>query len=210
MPQPARAGIVLAGGFGTRFEDGEKLLATVEGAPILARAIGGLAPAVDGVVVSCREDQLENFRPIFDVASVPVAPAPDPVADRGPASGLATALDTVDAPWVAVVAGDMPFVDGDLLEALFDRAGESDGAVPQVDGHRQPTQAVYRTGPLREAAEGALDEGDGSLHGVLDRLDVTVVPETTVRSLTDRRSFADVNTVAELEDVRERLADGGE
>lgn len=218
MPQPARAGIVLAGGFGTRFEDGEKLLATIDGEPLLARAISGLAPAVDGVVVSCREDQLADFRPIFEAATVPVAPAPDPVTDCGPAAGLATALETVDGPWVAVVAGDMPFVDGAFLEWLFDRVADdgdggddaangSDGAVPALDGHRQSTHAVYRTAALREATTAALEEGEGSLRSVLDRLDVTVVPEREVLSQTSARTFRDVNTVEDLDEVREGHGD---
>lgn len=218
MTQPARAGIILAGGFGIRFADGEKLLATIDGEPLLARAIDGLAPAVDGVVVSCREEQLDDFRPIFDAVSVPVTPAPDPVPDRGPAAGLATALETVDAPWVAVVAGDMPFVDGVFLEWLFDRiaddgddgddtANGSEGAVPEFDGHRQSTHAVYRTAALREAVEAALDGDDGSLQGVIEQLDVTVVPERTVLSHTSARTFRDVNTVEDIDEVRESLRD---
>lgn len=208
MTEPARAGIVLAGGFSTRFEDGDKTLATLAGRPLLAHAIEGVAPAVDGVVVSCREAQLEEFRPIFERFEVPVAPAPDPKPDRGPAAGIANALQAVRAPWVAVVAGDMPFVDGDFLEWLFEQGAGTDGAVPKIGGYPQPTHAVYRREAL-EAAAAASTEDDGSLRAVIDRLDVTIVPEETVLSQTDRRTFIDVNTVAELESVREDFGDGG-
>jgi hypothetical protein len=43
---------------------------------------------------------------------------------------------------------------------------------------------------------------------VLDRLDATVVPEATVLSQTDRRTFFDVNTVPDLERVRAEYGDG--
>lgn len=207
METPARVGVVLAGGFATRFAEGEKLLAEVAGEPLLGHAIEGVAPAVDGVVVSCREEQLDAFRPIFDAASVPVAPAPDPEPDQGPTAGLANALEAVSAPWVAVVAGDMPFVDAGFLDELFERVGDSDAAFPEVDGHQQPTHGVSRTDALAAAAEASLADDDGSLRAVLDRLDATVIPEETVRSLTERRTFFDVNTVVDLEGAADLAAD---
>lgn len=132
MTEPARVGLVLAGGFSTRFEAGEKTLATIAGRPLLAHAIDGVAPAVDGVVVSCREEQLADFRPVFDAAPVTVAPAPDPVTDRGPAAGVANALESVEASLTAVVAGDMPFVDAAFLEELFDRLATAEGEMTAV------------------------------------------------------------------------------
>jgi len=204
MSTDARAGIVLAGGFSTRFGDDDKLLATLDGRPLLAHAIAGLAPAVDTVAVSCREDQLEEFRPIFERTTVTVTPAPDPLPDRGPAAGIATALETIDAPAVAVVAGDMPFVDRAVLDACFDQLVDTEAVVPSVDGYRQPTHAVYHTAPLGEAVAAAVEQGDGSLRAVMDRLDVTVVPAAELSSTVGSQPFFDVNTAAELETARER------
>lgn len=209
MDSQTRAGLVLAGGFSTRFSGGDKTMATLVDRPLIAHAITGLAPAVERIFVSCREAQLPNFESVFASVSIEVTPVTDPVPNRGPAAALAHVLGVVEEPMVAVVAADMPFVDAAFFEELFDLAEGTDGAVPMVDGHRQSTHGVYRTGPFRDAAHAAAD-GDGSLQAVLGRLNLTEMSEDTVRSLTTLRTFYDVNTVEDLQEVREFLDPGPE
>lgn len=203
-----RAGLVVAGGYSTRFGEREKALAELDGRPLLAHAVSGLAPAVDGVVVNCRRDQVPAFRPTLRSAPVGVAVAPDPVPDRGPAAGLATGLAAVATDYVALAAADAPFVDPAFVDRLFELAAGRDGAVPRVDGHLQPAHAVYCTRPARRAAREVLATGPASLRGVVDRLDAVVVPEEEVLSLTRRRTFTDVNTVADLRAARREVDDG--
>lgn len=211
----ARVGVVLAGGRSTRFGDREKALVELDGRPLLVRAVEGVAPAVDAVVVNCRRDQVAPFRSALDGRTVDVAFAVDPTPDRGPAAGLAAGLSTVAAPLVAVVTCDAPYVDSDFLERLFERAAVPDvdepavelpdAVVPRIDGHRQPTRAVYRTGPARRAARMAVERGNRSLQATLDELDVDALPEQDVLELTAARSFADVNEPADLRSLREYL-----
>jgi molybdopterin-guanine dinucleotide biosynthesis protein A len=201
-PGEPRAGVVLAGGYSERFGDDEKALADLDGTPLLVRAVDGLAPAVAGVVVNGRPDQVPAFRAALTGAAADVAFVPDRTPDRGPAAGLATALAAVRAPAVAVVACDMPLVDGAFLATLFESMGDADGAVPYVDGQPQPTHAVFRTDPARRAARDAVENGNGSLRGVLDRLDVVDLPESRVLAETSRRSFTDVDTPEALAEAR--------
>lgn len=194
----ARAGLVLAGGRSRRFGDREKALARLRDRPLLVHVLEGLAPAVDGLVVNCRRDQVPAFRPAVRAAAADVALAPDPVPDRGPAAGLAAGLAAACAPQAAVVACDRPFVDAAFVEYLFERAADAQAAVPRVDGHRQPAHAVYRTDPALRAARAAVAAGESSLRAVLDRLDAVVVPEAEVLDRTSRKSLTDVNTPAAL------------
>lgn len=186
-----RVGVVLAGGRGRRFDDGEKALATLAGRTLLDHAVSGVADATDAVVVSCRPDQVPAFRAAL-AGRHDVAVVPDRVPNRGPAAGLADALDAVDAAVAAVVACDEPFVDPSLLDWLFETLGDREAAVPRIDGHRQPTQAVYRVGPTRRAARAVA--ATGGLQTVLDRLDCTTHPEERVLERTDRKTFTDVDT----------------
>lgn len=206
MAPPDRAGLVLAGGYSTRYTRGDKILAEIADRPLLSHAIEGLAPAVSHIVVSCREEQLEAIQPILDSFSISATAVTDENPDRGPVAGLATALDAVEAPWVALVAADMPFVDPDFLEELFTLAEDGDGAVPVIDGHWQSTHAVYRTTALEDAAE-AVRAVEGSLQDVLDQLEVRWVPEAAVHSHTRGRTFFDVNTVEDLREVRTLVED---
>lgn len=200
-PRGLRAGLVLAGGYATRFGDEDKALAELRGRPLLVSAVDGLRPAVAGVVVNCRHAQLPRFRQALRGASG-VAFAPDPVPNRGPAAGVAAGLAPVAAPAVAIAAVDAPFVDPDLYEFLFTRleAGDRpDAAVPVVDGYDQPTRAVYRVEPASRAAVAAVRADQASFRAILDRLDVFRVPEPEVLARTPRRTFLDVNTRADLE-----------
>jgi len=194
----SRIGLVLAGGRSVRFGDREKALAELDGRPLLAHAVDGLAPAVDGVVVSCRADQVAAFRGALSSVSASVAVAPDPVPDRGPAAGAAAGLSTVSAPLVAVATCDAPFVDAAFVEYLFETVGDRQGIVPRLDGHRQVAHAVYRSGPLERAVRDALANGDWSLHDAVARLDVADLSESQVLARTARRTFTDVNTPHDL------------
>jgi molybdopterin-guanine dinucleotide biosynthesis protein A len=202
-PMPdERAGVVLAGGFSTRFGDGEKALATVEGQPILARVVDRVGAVVDTVVVNCRADQQAGFQDALAAVDTTIQFALDEEPDEGPLAGLSVALDTVDTPQTAVVACDMPWVDPGFLSILFDTVNRHEGAVPELpDGHLQPAQAVYSTDAMREAASTSLAENRRSLHSAIDQLDVVVVSPETVENHTSWRSLRDVNTSEELEDT---------
>jgi molybdopterin-guanine dinucleotide biosynthesis protein A len=201
MGTRSRAGIVLAGGYSTRFGQQEEALAELDGTPLLVHAVTGIAPAVDGVVVNCRRDQLPAFRRALTATPTDVVFVCDPAPDRGPAAGLATALSAVAAPVVAVVACDMPFVDAAFLTWLFEEMRDADGAVPYVGEESQPTHSVFATEPTRRAAAAAVRNGSGSLRDVLDRLDVVEIPERRLVEQTQKASFLDIDTPAELETV---------
>lgn len=193
----ARTGVVLAGGYSTRFGEEDKALAEVNGESMLALVVGRLAEAVDAVVVSCRPDQQSDFERVLDslALATPVRFALDPTPDRGPLAGIRQSFDSIDARYAAVVACDMPRIDPAFLSVLFERAKGRDGAVPELpDGHLQPVQAVYRVDAMWNVASARLDTGDASLYGALDALDVVTVDGTAVSSVDALRSLRDVNT----------------
>lgn len=187
------AGLVLAGGRSRRFDGGDKAFAVVGGEPMVGRVARRLASTVDRVVLNPRPDQATRIeRAVTPLVDVPVAVAPDPVADEGPLAGLATGLAATDAPLVAVVACDVPLLDPGLLATAAERlaAGDADAVVPSHDGTRQPTHAVYRREPAVAASEAALSAGERSLFALLDRLAVERLPVGPERAV----AFTDVDT----------------
>jgi molybdopterin-guanine dinucleotide biosynthesis protein A len=201
--------VVLAGGYATRFDAGDKTLALVDGQPLLERVVRGVAPAVDIVVVSCRQSQVDDFRsvlaPLVVECDTGIVVVPDPVPDGGPVAGIEAGLAPVVVDRTAILAADTPFVDTAFVSALFDRLEDrthestraADGVVPRVGGYRQPTHAVYRADALESAARAA--DADASLRTLLDGLAINELPESTVLDLTRRRTFTDVNTVGDLQ-----------
>ncbi|MFW6321677.1 MAG: molybdenum cofactor guanylyltransferase [Halohasta sp.] len=196
-----RTGVVLAGGYSTRFGERDKALAVVDGTPMIARVVDRLAEVVDEIVISCRDDQRPGFRRVLSAldGDPPVRFVTDPVDDRGPLAGLAASFETVDSTYTAVVACDMPFVDPSFIAFLFEQARGHDAAVPELeDGYLQPTQAVYHVDRLSEVASRRLADDRRSLQGALDELDTVVVGADTVAAHTDPRSLRDINTREDL------------
>jgi molybdopterin-guanine dinucleotide biosynthesis protein A len=193
------AGVIIAGGFATRFEGGDKAVADLAGVPMLRRVADRLAPVVDHLVVNCRHEQVPRFEPAFDGYDHPVSYAEDPEPDQGPMAGIRTGLRGVDSEYAAVVACDMPYVDADLVSYLFERAAGHDAAVPKLDdGWYQTTQAVYRASAMADACDRALARDDHKILAPLEELDWVVVSEAEMRERASTDTFRNVNTREEL------------
>lgn len=198
-------GVVLAGGRSTRFDDGDKALATVDGEPILERVAARLGAVTDDVVVNCRHVQREGFERALANVDATVRFAVDDRPDEGPLVGLDTALNAVSTPRVVVVACDLPFLDATVLDALVamvdGEPGSPDAAVLKGDdGFTKPTCAAYRTDPLAASIADALSSGSRRLRDALEDLDVRKIAPADLGA--SQRTLADANTRAELERLR--------
>ncbi|MDQ1682562.1 MAG: hypothetical protein QOH99_1103 [Frankiaceae bacterium] len=116
--------IVLAGGSSRRMGGGDKTALTVAGVALLDRVLAAVVGGETRVVVGERRPTL-----------APVIWAREEPVGGGPAAALAAGLAFVTAPLVVVLAGDLPFVDADSVQALVTavRSAAVDGAVA-VDG----------------------------------------------------------------------------
>lgn len=136
---PARvAGVLLAAGTSTRFGDDNKLLATLDGDPLVRHAArtlleASVAPVV--VVVGHEADRVRDALAGLDVRFV----ANDAYAE-GQSTSVRVGIDALDATVdAAVVAlGDMPFVDSGTIETLVAayEAGVGDAIAAAHDGQR--------------------------------------------------------------------------
>lgn len=209
-----RAGVIVAGGRSTRFGDADKAVANLAGVPMIRRVADRLISVVDELVVNCRAEQ----RPAIEDAMVgyplSVRYALDTNPDEGPVAGIEVALravvDAADStrrgdPYAFVVACDMPFVDADFVEYLFERAAGHDAAVPREDGWFQPTHAVYHAGAMADACTAALERDERRTVAPLFELAYVVVDGDEIRARADPMTFENVNTREAFEETAERL-----
>lgn len=135
---PAVAGVVLAAGTSSRFGETNKLLATVEGEPLVRRAVetvlaAGLAEVA--VVVGYEAAAVRSA-----VSDLPVRAVENPDYADGQATsvrrGVAAVDDAADAALFAL--GDMPDVAPATVETLVDAfaAGAGDPLVAACEGRR--------------------------------------------------------------------------
>src|SRR5438067_7336736 len=97
--------VILAGGRATRLGGVAKHEILVGGEPIFARQVRVLAPRVSEILVS--GPAIAGYRSVSDSK-----------AGAGPLAGIAAALVAVRTPWLLVLAGDMPYITGELIDAL--------------------------------------------------------------------------------------------
>ncbi len=78
----------------------------IEGATIFERQCAVLAPRVAEILVSAKHD-ITGYRTVRDAIG------------EGPLAGIAAGLAAVHEPWLLVVAGDMPYLTGELIDAMI-------------------------------------------------------------------------------------------
>lgn len=151
------AGIVLAGGLGTRMGGTDKALMPLAGRPMLAHALARLAPQVPLLAISANGDPAR-----FAAFGLPVLADGVP-GFPGPLAGVLAGMDWAAAQGATAVlslAADTPFPPADLAVRL-DAAGFAMAASPDTEGRmrRHPTVALWPV-RLREALRAALSRGE--------------------------------------------------
>lgn len=193
--------VVLAGGQGRRFEDGEKALATVGDRSILARSVDVARRVTDRtpILALATEDQRERYDDVLAGAVRYVYDAP---GEAGPVAGIRSAVEASDATWLFVLGCDMPLVEEPAIAWLAAQRDETtDAVVPRTDNEIHPLHAWYRRTAVQTAIESDLTEH--SLRALLDRLTVMVVSTADVpKTARLERSLYNVNTRGDLADAR--------
>jgi CTP:molybdopterin cytidylyltransferase MocA len=134
------AGVLLASGASRRFGAADKLLAPLEGRPIVAHAAAALAQAVDGplIVVAARAEVAAALPGFTHIRPGHTAPE----QSDSLAAGIAQAR-ALGAGRVVVVLGDMPRVTAELIRAVLARCGPSQVASAATDGTRPMPPACF-------------------------------------------------------------------
>ncbi len=130
----------------------------------------------------------------------------DALAEGGSAVGVYTAVLASTTERVMCVACDMPFVTPRLLRVLADRSAGFDVFVPRHGEYLQPLCAVYGKGTL-EAYLDFIRSGGRRIFDIYPDLNTGFLDMDGGRYGDPDRLFVNVNTPAELEAARQRLAE---
>ncbi|MGE8658160.1 MAG: molybdenum cofactor guanylyltransferase MobA [Achromobacter sp.] len=141
------AGLILAGGQGSRMRGSDKGLVTLRGEPLVAHVARRLAPQVGPLLVSANRNA-----DIYSRYGRVVADDTDAVgAWQGPLAGLAAGLAAA-APceWLVVTPCDTPFLPADLAQRLIAAARVTGAplAYATAGGQRHPACMALRVSLL--------------------------------------------------------------
>lgn len=152
MAVSAVAGVVLAGGRGSRMAPDSKPSVPLAGRPLISGPLVALMGTCGSVAVACKRDTLLPALPDG------VERWEEPDGPRHPLTGIVHALERAGGP-VLVCAADMPFVDAaacQLLIEAFEASGRS--VVARAGGRLQPVLGLYAPEALDALRDAAPDK----------------------------------------------------
>jgi len=120
-----RVMIVVAAGSSTRFGS-DKLLAIVDGRPLVAHTVAAVIGHVDRCILVCRENQMASL----DGLGADMFPG-GPTRTASEMAGLSALGGT--AGLIGIHDGARPLVQGSLIETLFQVADRVGGAIPILE-----------------------------------------------------------------------------
>jgi molybdopterin-guanine dinucleotide biosynthesis protein A len=180
--------LILAGGKATRFGGIAKHQLVVEGRTIFARQVEVLARRVTEIIVSSPV-AIAGYRTVADT-----------VADGGPLAGIAAGLDAITTPWLLVVAGDMPYLSGAVIDLVLARRGD-DGVGIEIDGLPQPLVCALRCEAAKPALARMLATGQRKASRLLTDAGLAIrwLAESDLRGIDPTlRALGNVNAPGDL------------
>lgn len=192
------AGIILAGGLGTRMGHTKKAFMSVGGVPIIDRLLAVYRPLFPEIIISAREAE--------DFAGYAYPVAVDRFEARSSLTGIHAGLDAMTADHGFFAACDAPFLQPGLVERLMAHLeSEDDVVIPlKDDGYREPLCAIYSKRCLPHVTA-QLEREDYKIIRFFDQVRVREVPVSELRSGDpDLLSFFNVNRPEDLAEA-ERL-----
>ncbi|MEJ7599371.1 MAG: molybdenum cofactor guanylyltransferase [Kofleriaceae bacterium] len=182
--------LVLAGGKATRLGGVDKRELVVDGKTIFERQLAVLAPRVTEVIVS-------SPRPVAGFRTVA-----DAVPDGGPLAGIAAGLAATTTPWLLVVAGDMPYLSGALIDLVVSHIADTVDAVAiRIGGLPEPLMCALRT-TAAPVVVGRLATGQRKASRLFTdgELRVAWIEEATLRAIDPE--LATLRNINRPEDLR--------
>jgi molybdopterin-guanine dinucleotide biosynthesis protein A len=142
------------------------------------------------ILLSVRSDV--SWRPA-DVELVLDAPP-----SRGPLSGLAAALASIETDYLLALAIDLPFMTAEHLRLLCDVATNKSGVIPTIDGRAEPLAAIYPRDARAVFLE-ALQGDNFSLQPIVQKLSSLQMMRALPISGRTRELYRNVNEARDVD-----------
>lgn len=188
------AAIILSGGKSSRMGTNKALLKINEKTNI-ARISDRLKPLFDDIILVTNDLEQYEFLGLKIVS--------DQFPGMGPLAGVHAGLKASEYETNFIVACDMPFVSGELAQALVNKSSQYDAVIPVINGKQQPLFAVFQKRAAIEIEQCIKQERLRMKH-LLDRLNVLYVTEKDLEvnsSLDLERVFFNMNHPNEYEEA---------
>lgn len=154
-------GIILAGGKSSRMGE-DKSLMNFRGKRLVENVVDSIRPYTSSLLIVANE--WEKFSFIDGVSFTR-----DILVDKGPLIGMISGLEVIEEKWSFITSCDMPFINGELIEYLYERK-DGLGVFIGDDNYFEPLLGLYNKDIVSRAKE-YFNRCDGRLNGFLKDLE---------------------------------------
>jgi molybdopterin-guanine dinucleotide biosynthesis protein A len=179
---------ILIGGKSERFGS-EKWRSNINGKSVLDRIWDACMHFDERIVIG--KEKPKDFKKPFIC---------DQLEIQAPINGLYTAIQHAEDDWIQLVSCDLPLIDTDVFQILWNtKTQESDAVIPLTNNRHQVTCALYHKRILNYL-ESAIYENDFSLLSLIKNLKITKV------NFNSDKRFWNMNTKKNLGEISNYLA----
>jgi molybdopterin-guanine dinucleotide biosynthesis protein A len=183
---------ILSGGENKRFPYPKGFI-ELGGRRLIESTVETLSGIFDRVVISTNEPEKYFYLGAPMIGDI--------VRQRGPMTGILSALVSTDEQCVFFAACDMPFIKPELIRYIAGKGCGTDAVAPVWEGRPEPLLAVYSKNLIDALKEG-ISSGKRSLRDFLGGIDVLYISEEEVKAVDpEGRSFLNINTMDDLAGV---------
>lgn len=188
-----RAVIILSGGKNTRMNGKTKAFLNIDGYRFIDNILLASSDYKEKII-SCND--ISKYLEFKDVKLVV-----DKFKEIGPIGGIYSALKETTLDEALIVAGDMPFLNKEILNFLGNYKFNEDVLVPVANGKVQPLCSIYKKRVLETILK-MIEEKDYKLKNLLNRLNVKYI------DIENGENFSNINTVYEYEKILNKEKSG--
>lgn len=181
-----RAVIILSGGKNIRMNGKIKAFLNIDGYRFIDNILLASSDYKEKII-SCND--ISKYLEFKDVKLVV-----DKFKEIGPIGGIYSALKETTLDEALIVAGDMPFLNKEILNFLGNYKFNEDVLVPVTNGKVQPLCSIYKKRVLETILK-MIEEKDYKLKNLLNRLNVKYI------DIENGENFSNINTVYEYEKI---------
>lgn len=185
------SGVILAGGAGRRFDGVIKPKIIVDGETIISRTLSVLSSVFDEIIiVTNNPEEFIEFRNFKIVR--------DEILHVGPLGGIHAALKAASNDAIFVFAGDMPFLDKELINRLISvfRDAGCDVLIPRIGEFIEPLHSIFRRSVTETLEDYLRHTEDFAVRDFIKHLKVRYLEFPGSQEY--KKAFANINSASDI------------
>lgn len=184
--------IILAGGENRRLPF-IKSMVTVDGIPVIERILEVHKRLFEKIIISTNMPEM-YFRYGLSMAG-------DIVNERGPLTGILSAMMSHEDESFFVMASDMPFPNESLIRYIISVDCGADAVIPVYQGEPQPLLGIYNRRLIRQMYS-SIAQKKKSMRRFVSEIDTHFIDEEIKNIDPEGRSFININTINDLNKIQ--------